>query len=275
MPEDVVFSLRDVYFKYPGSDEAALKGIDLEVQAGEWVALVGSNGSGKSTLARILNALLIPTQGACFILNMDSTQSENIWAIRSKVAMVFQNPDNQIVASVVEDDTAFGPENLGLSPSDICEKVTWSIDVTGLSEYRNKATYALSGGQKQRLAVAGALAMTPPVIVLDEPTAMLDPQGRKDLLNVLSELHMQGMTIVYISHRIEEIQSCDRVIVMNEGNLSWDGTPRDLCELGKGIEKWGLEVPPIVRLWSMLKKAGMISKEVQPTKDGVVQALCP
>lgn len=275
MPEDVVFSLRDVYFYYPGSDEAALKGIDLEVHAGEWVALVGSNGSGKSTLARILNALLIPTQGACFILNMNSKQSENIWAIRSKVAMVFQNPDNQIVASVVEDDTAFGPENLGLPPSDICEKVTWSLDVTGLSEYRNKATYALSGGQKQRLAVAGALAMTPPVIVLDEPTAMLDPQGRKDLLNVLSELHMQGMTIVYISHRIEEIQSCDRVIVMNEGNLSWDGTPRDLFELGKGIEKWGLEVPPIVRLWSMLKNAGMIPEEVQPTKDGVVQALCP
>ncbi len=275
MPEDVVFSLRDVYFKYPGSDEAALKGIDLEVQAGEWVALVGSNGSGKSTLARILNALLIPTQGACFILDMDSKESENIWAIRSKVAMVFQNPDNQIVASVVEDDTAFGPENLGLCPSDICEKVTWSLDATGLTEYRNKATYALSGGQKQRLAVAGALAMTPPVIVLDEPTAMLDPQGRKDLLNVLSELHMQGMTIVYISHRIEEILSCDRVIVMNEGNVSWDGTPRDLFEFGKGIEKWGLEVPPIVRLWSMLKNAGIISKEVQPTKDGVVHALCP
>ncbi len=275
MPEDVVFSLRDVYFKYPGSDEAALKGIDLEVQAGEWVALVGSNGSGKSTLARILNALLIPTQGACFILDMDSNESENIWAIRSKVAMVFQNPDNQIVASVVEDDTAFGPENLGLCPSDICEKVTWSLDVTGLTEYRNKATYALSGGQKQRLAVAGALAMTPPVIVLDEPTAMLDPQGRKDLLNVLSELHMQGMTIVYISHRIEEILSCDRVIVMTEGHVSWDGTPRDLFEFGKGIEKWGLEVPPIVRLWSMLKNAGIISKEVQPTKDGVVHALCP
>lgn len=275
MPEDVVFSLRDVRFSYPATSESALKGIDLEVNAGEWVALVGSNGSGKSTLARILNALLIPTQGACFILGMDSRDMENVWNIRSKVSMVFQNPDNQIVASVVEDDTAFGPENLGLHPHDISEKVVWSLDVTGLIDYRTKATYALSGGQKQRLAVAGALAMAPPVIVLDEPTAMLDPQGRKDLLDVLSQLHKQGMTIIYISHRIEEILSCDRVVVLSEGYVRWDGLPRELFELGKQIEQWGLEVPPIVRFWSMLNKEGLITKDVKPTKDGVLQALCP
>jgi energy-coupling factor transport system ATP-binding protein len=274
MPEDVVFRLRDVSFSYPGTDEPALKRIELEVRSGEWVALVGSNGSGKSTLARILNALLIPTQGACFILGMDSKDMENVWTIRSKVAMVFQNPDNQIVASVVQDDTAFGPENLGLSPDVIVERVNWALHVAGLKEYCHKATYALSGGQKQRLAVAGALAMSPPVIVLDEPTAMLDPQGRKDLLKVLSDLHAQGMTIIYISHRIEEILPCDRVVVIDDGIIKWDGTPSALFGLGKGIEEWGLEVPPMFRLWSILNKEGILTDDTEPSREGVVRALC-
>ena len=270
-----MFSLRDVFYSYPGIDEPALKGINLDVGSGEWIALVGSNGSGKSTLARVLNALLIPTQGACFILGKDSRNTENVWQIRSKVSMVFQNPDNQIIASVVEDDTAFGPENLGLPSGEICSRVSWSLCAAGLENKRDKATYALSGGQKQRLAIAGALAMNPPVIVFDEPTAMLDPQGRKDLLDVLSNLHSQGRTMVYISHRIEEILLCDRVLVLMDGGVVWDGCPQRLFSLGKKIETWGLEVPPVIRLWSVLRQKGIIDDGVEPTAEGIVKALCP
>jgi len=274
MPKDVVFSLRDVSYSYPAADEPALKGINLDVGSGEWIALVGSNGSGKSTLAKIFNALLIPTQGACFILGKDSRKAENVWQIRSEVSMVFQNPDNQIVASVVEDDTAFGPENLGLAPEEICARVSWSLEAAGLKDKREKATYTLSGGQKQRLAVAGALAMSPPAIVFDEPTAMLDPQGRKDLLDVLRDLHLQGRTIVYISHRIEEILCCDRVVVLIGGTIVWDGRPEKLFGLGRQMENWGLEVPPVVRLWSVLKHEGIIGDDVGPTVEGIVNALC-
>ncbi len=274
MTEEVAFALRDVGYTYPGGSCPVLRGINLEVRKGEWLALIGSNGSGKSTLARLLNALLVPTQGDCFICGMRSDQNENVWNIRSMVSMVFQNPDNQIVASVVEDDTAFGPENLGISSDEIISRVKWALRATGLYELRRKATYALSGGQKQRLAIAGALAMYPPVIVLDEPTAMLDPQGRKEIHDVLSRLNEKGITIIYITHRLEEILDCDRVVVLDEGTIALDTSPEQLFSSIQELDRWGLEIPSIVRLWSLLRMNNIIYPEIKPKAEEVLAALC-
>lgn len=274
MPGKTIFDLKDVYFSYPGNKQPVLKGIDLKIYKKEWLALIGSNGSGKSTLARLLNALLVPSQGACFIYGLDSRKAENQWPIRNQVAMVFQNPENQIVGSVVEDDTAFGPENQGLPPQKIRERVSWALKVTGLEKLSRKATYALSGGQKQRLAISGALAMAPPVIVFDEPTAMLDPQARQEILGVLKSLHNDGMTIVYITHRLEEIVNSDRVVVLDDGQIQWTGRPVELFSDCKKLESWGIEAPSLVRLWSLLFRAGLVNQEVKPDLKGIYEALC-
>lgn len=274
MAGQVIFELQDVFFTYPGNPVPALKNINLKIYKGEWLALIGSNGSGKSTLAKLLNALLIPSQGACFISGLDSRKTESLWLIRNQVAMVFQNPDNQIVGSVVEDDTAFGPENQGLPAPLIRERVNWALKVTGLEDFARKATYALSGGQKQRLAISGALAMSPPTIVFDEPTAMLDPQARQEIHEVLEKLHNQGMTIIYITHRLEEILNCDRVVVLDEGIIQWQGIPRGLFSANLQLEHWGLEMPSIVRLWSLLVNKKIIGEHVKPDQEGIFKALC-
>lgn len=251
-----------------------LDNITLEVNEGEWLALVGSNGSGKSTLARLLNALLVPLQGDCLIYGMDSKKPENLWNIRRSVAMVFQNPDNQIVGSVVEDDTAFGPENIGVDPSEIQERVHWALEVTGLSGMARRATYALSGGQKQRLAIAGALAMYPPAIVLDEPTAMLDPQGRSEIIEVLKGLKKRGITIVYITHRLEEIVYCDRVALLDSGKIPYISSPVDLFAEMDKMDRWGLELPPFVRLWSILREKNVLKPSTRPVINEVLSDLC-
>lgn len=274
MKEGVVFSLRDLFFSYPGGTCPVLDNITLEVKEGEWLALVGSNGSGKSTLARLLNALLVPLQGDCFIYGMDSKEPENLWNIRKSVAMVFQNPDNQIVGSVVEDDTAFGPENIGVDPSEIRERVNWALEVTGLSGMARRATYALSGGQKQRLAIAGALAMYPPAIVLDEPTAMLDPQGRSEIIEVLKGLKKRGITIVYITHRLEEIVYCDRVALLDSGKIPYISSPVDLFAEMDKMDRWGLELPPFVRLWSILREKNVLKPSTRPVINEVLSDLC-
>lgn len=274
MKEGVVFSLRDLSFSYPGGTSPVLDNITLEVNEGEWLALVGSNGSGKSTLARLLNALLVPLQGDCFIYGMDSKKSENLWNIRKSVAMVFQNPDNQIVGSVVEDDTAFGPENIGVDPFEIRERVQWALEVTGLSGMARRATYALSGGQKQRLAIAGALAMYPPAIVLDEPTAMLDPQGRSEIIEVLKGLKKRGITIVYITHRLEEIVYCDRVALLDSGKIPYISSPVDLFAEMDKMDRWGLELPPFVRLWSILREKNVLKPSTRPVINEVLSDLC-
>jgi energy-coupling factor transport system ATP-binding protein len=274
MKEGVVFSLRDLSFSYPGGISPVLDNITLEVNEGEWLALVGSNGSGKSTLARLLNALLVPLQGDCFIYGMDSKKSENLWNIRKSVAMVFQNPDNQIVGSVVEDDTAFGPENIGVDPFEIRERVQWALEVTGLSGMARRATYALSGGQKQRLAIAGALAMYPPAIVLDEPTAMLDPQGRSEIIEVLKGLKKRGITIVYITHRLEEIVYCDRVALLDSGKIPYISSPVDLFAEMDKMDRWGLELPPFVRLWSILREKNVLKTSTRPVINEVLSDLC-
>jgi energy-coupling factor transport system ATP-binding protein len=274
MEQKNMISLRGVGYSYTDTGSPALEDISFDVRQGEWIALVGSNGSGKSTLAKHLNALLIPKQGACFICGMDSRDAEQVWKIRTAVSMVFQNPENQIVSTVVEDDVAFGPENLGLSPDEIRRRVDQALKIAGLAEKSQKAVYTLSGGQKQRLAIAGALAMGAQCIVLDEPTAMLDPEGRGEVVALLKELHRRGITIIQVTHMLEELIDADRVLVLSAGHLAWQGTPDGLFHQ-KGItEKWGLEVPPMIRLKERLVTAGLIAADTPPTAEGIGSALC-
>lgn len=269
-----MISLRGVGYSYPDTGSPALDGVSLEVRQGEWLALVGSNGSGKSTLAKHLNALLIPTQGACFIQGMDSRDENALWRIRSAVSMVFQNPENQIVSTVVEDDVAFGPENLGLPPEEISARVARALAVCGLTAKRDKAVYTLSGGQKQRLAIAGALAMGSRCIVLDEPTAMLDPEGRGEVVALLRDLHSRGITIVQVTHQLDEIIDADRVMVLNKGKVEWTGTPAQLFRTKDIDSRWGLEVPSILRLYGRLVETGIVPKGTPPTAEGIGEALC-
>jgi len=269
-----VCSFSGLSFQYPGSDTPALCDVTLNLRAGEWLSLVGSNGSGKSTLAKMMNALLIPTQGHSYVCGYDSRLPENHRAIRERVAMVFQNPENQIVAVTVEEDVAFGPENLGLPEESLKERVAWAIEAAGLQGLERQPTYALSGGQKQRLAVAGALALNPLCLVLDEATSMVDPQGRKDLMEIFRRLHRQeGMTVVNITHRLEEIWDSERILVMEEGRLLWEGTPEEfLCA---PRQSWDLPDTPMMELVAKLEARGVIRKGVFPLPGKVADALCP
>ncbi len=269
-----MISLRGVGYSYSDTGRPALESISFDVQQGEWIALVGSNGSGKSTLAKHLNALLVPKQGACFIFGMDSRDEKNLWKIRSSVSMVFQNPENQIVSTVVEDDVAFGPENLGLPSEEIRRRVNAALKITGLTEKADKAVYTLSGGQKQRLAIAGALAMGAQCIVLDEPTAMLDPAGRGEVVDLLKDLHRRGITIVQVTHHAEELMDADRALVLNKGRLEWQGAPSSLFHLKDITERWGIEVPPMIRLKERLVTAGLLGTDAPPTAEGIEAGLC-
>ena len=275
-----VCELRDVSYIYPpgasgqASGRPALSGVTLQVREGEWLALIGSNGSGKSTLAKHLNALLVPTQGDCTVFGMSTKDPNNVYAIRSSVAMVFQNPDNQIVGSVVEEDAAFGPENQGLPPEQIEKRVENALLSAGLLAKRRMPTYTLSGGEKQRLAVAGALAMDCPCLVLDEPTAMLDPQGRSELLAILRSLHEGGKTIVSITHRLEEILYCDWTVVLVEGRIAWEGTVPDLLRRSDSFREWGLDVPPLMALWRALGSETTLDLPETPTLEGMTAVLC-
>lgn len=275
-----VCELRDVTYIYPpgasgqASGRPALSGVTLQVREGEWLALIGSNGSGKSTLTKHLNALLVPTQGDCTVFGMSTKDPNNVYAIRSSVAMVFQNPDNQIVGSVVEEDAAFGPENQGLPPEQIEKRVENALLSAGLLAKRRMPTYTLSGGEKQRLAVAGALAMDCPCLVLDEPTAMLDPQGRSELLAILRSLHEGGKTIVSITHRLEEILYCDWTVVLVEGRIAWEGTVPDLLRRSDSFREWGLDVPPLMALWRALGSETTLDLPETPTLEGMTAVLC-
>ncbi len=282
MLRKTVCELRDVSYAYPGEAAGdsspvrpALDRVNLSVREGEWVALLGSNGSGKSTLAKHLNALLLPTQGDCFVYGMSTRKNEDLFSIRSSVAMVFQNPENQIVGTVVEEDTAFGPENQGISSQEIHQRVDDALKAVGLLEKRKKPVYTLSGGEKQRLAVAGALAMDTPCLVLDEATAMLDPQGRADLLAVLAALHKKGKTIISITHRLEEITPCDRAIVLLAGSVAWDGAVADLFLTNSSFRAWGLDIPPLVSLWADLRMRPDSKMPPLPSLNEMAEALCP
>jgi energy-coupling factor transport system ATP-binding protein len=272
MTRHPIFSLSGVEYRYPGAQVPALRGIDLEIQEGEWAALVGANGSGKSTLAKICNALLIPTQGDCFVMDSNTKNESSHARIRERVALVFQNPEDQIVASIVEEDVAFGPENLALPPDEIRRRVDVALKIVGLSGQRREGSFTLSGGQKQRLALAGALALEPRALILDESTSMLDPEGRDSFLSCLVDLKARGMTIIQITHRMEEAIESDRIIVIDDGRVAWSGEPRVF--FGGEYMSWTFDEPPNIALCRELMKRDLLPRGTLPDIQSMLEALC-
>lgn len=253
-----MLELNNVSYRYEGAAQNALSGVTMTIEAGEMLAIVGHNGSGKSTLAKHLNGLLLPTGGNVTIDGMDTKNEEELLAIRQRVGMVFQNPDNQLVTTIVEEDVGFGPENLGVPPKEIRGRVDAALESVGMTAYADKASHALSGGQKQRIAIAGMLAMQPEVLVLDEATAMLDPEGRREVLEIVKRLHREtGLTVVMITQFMEETLSCDRVVVMGRGKLQFSGTPREVFRRSAELRALGLDVPETVWLRDALIEGGM------------------
>ena len=270
--KDLVYT----YSKEQGDDNLcpAIDHVSIEIKRGEYIAIAGSNGSGKSTLARCLNGLLLPTEGEILVDGMDTNDDDLIWDIRKKIGMVFQNPDNQIVSSMVEDEVAFGPENIGIENPELRKRVDNALKSVGMYEYRNREAHKLSGGQKQRIAIAGAVAMRPDCIVFDEPTAMLDPKGRSQVMKVIRELNDQGITIILITHFMEEVAEADRVLVMKSGNLLADSVPEDVFADTNLIESAGLEIPAAVLLRNELIENGISLSHEVINKDDLVDALC-
>lgn len=253
----------------------ALRAIDLSIEQGEFVAVIGTNGSGKSTLARHFNALLKPTEGICLINGLDTRDEANLWQIRQTVGMVFQNPDNQIVAALVEDDVAFGPENIGVPREEMKERIQQALATVNMSEYAHHAPHLLSGGQKQRVAIAGVLALLPRCIVLDEPTVMLDPRGRAEITATVQKLNKEkGITVIYITHKMEEALLADRIVVMEAGSIVLTGTPREVFGQTKRIKELGLEVPLAAEVAEELRSDGMDLQTEIITSEELAEALC-
>ena len=256
-----ILQIENLTFRYTteaGVAPTVLDGVNLSIQPGEFVAVLGHNGSGKSTLAKHLNAILLPTAGKVYVDGMDTADEDKLLDIRRRVGMVFQNPDNQIVASVVEEDVAFGPENLGVPSAEIRERVDAALAAVGMTEYARHAPHLLSGGQKQRVAIAGVLAMRPKCIVLDEPTAMLDPVGRKEVVDTVRRLNReQGITVVLITHHMDEAAQADRLIVMHDGHIMADDRPGRVFRNVDGLRSLGLEVPQPVALLYELRQNGV------------------
>lgn len=277
--KDILFDIRNVSHTFEteeGKSFEALKNITAQIRRGGFTAIIGTNGSGKSTLARHLNALLLPTEGELLVDGMNTSDESAVWKIRQKVGMVFQNPDNQLVAAIVEEDVAFGPENLGVPPEEIRERVEQALEKVGMTAYRGQAPSMLSGGQKQRIAIAGVLAMQPDCIVLDEPTAMLDPKGRAEVMATIHELNeKEGITIVLITHFMEEAVTADRVMVIDRGVLQMDGTAREVFSQADKLTEIGLDVPVAADLSRRLRKADMAVSENCMTDEELGEALCP
>ena len=253
-----VISFDKVSFRYPDSPDPVLRDVSLRFASGSFTAVLGHNGSGKSTLAKLCNAILTPTEGTVLVKGMDTRNEENLINVRRSVGMVFQNPDNQIVASVVEDDVAFAPENLGVEPAEIRRRVDNALKRVGMYEFRLHAPHRLSGGQKQRIAIAGVLAMQPEILVLDEPTAMLDPYGRREVLSTVEELRAEtGMTVLLITHHMDECVNADRVVVISDGEIALDGKPADVFSQVDTMRSLGLDVPATTETLYELRKAGI------------------
>lgn len=254
----------------------AIDHVDLDIEEGQFIAILGHNGSGKSTLAKHINGLLVPTEGTLWVDHMDTASDADIWNIRQKAGMVFQNPDNQIIGTVVEEDVGFGPENLGVPTDEIWRRVDQSLEAVGMTAYRLKSPNKLSGGQKQRVAIAGVMAMRPQCIILDEPTAMLDPNGRKEVIATLHELNRQEkITVLLITHYMEEVIDADRVIVMDDGKLVMDGTPREIFSRVKELKEYRLDVPQVTELAYELKQAGLDLPDGILTMDELMDRLLP
>lgn len=268
------------YIKYNEEGEEpelvnAINDLDLDVEAGQFIAILGHNGSGKSTLAKHINALLVPTEGTMWVDGVDTAAEEDLWKVRQKAGMVFQNPDNQIIGTVVEEDVGFGPENLGLKTADIWARVDDALGKVGMIGFRDRSPNKLSGGQKQRVAIAGVVAMHPECIVLDEPTAMLDPNGRKEVLEVVSELNKkEGVTVILITHYMEEVVFANYVYVMDAGDIVMEGPPREIFSKVDELKKLRLTVPQVTELAFELKKSGVKLPDGILTIDEFVEALC-
>lgn len=270
-----MINLKDVEYSYEGADKPALTNIDLQINEGEFVAIVGRNGSGKSTLAKLLNALLLPKKGTVSVFGMDTKDETKTLEIRKKLGVVFQNPDNQIVTTVVEEDVGFGPENLGIPTAEIIERVHRALEAVGMLEYARSAPHMLSGGQKQRIAIAGVLAIDPEVLVLDEATAMLDPLGRKEILNIVKKLNREkGKTVIMITQYMDEAAAADRVVVMHDGMIAMDGRPREIFRRGDALREIDLDVPTMVGLRDDLEKEGLIAESDALTAEELAEKIC-
>ncbi len=276
--DNIMIKMEEVTYEYKSliddSIQQAVQNISLEVKKGEFLVVLGHNGSGKSTLAKLMNGLLLPTRGKVQVMDMDTTDNDKIWNIREKAGMVFQNPDNQIVATIVEEDVAFGPENLGVPPLEIRKRVDESLAIVEMSEYKKHAPHLLSGGQKQRVAIAGILAMEPDCIIFDEPTAMLDPTGRIEVMNTIKKLNKdENKTIVLITHYMDEAVEGDRILVMEQGKIVMEGTPKEIFKQVEKIKELGLDVPQVTELVYELRKEGLDLKEDVLSIEELVELL--
>ena len=278
--KDNIISIQDLRLVYPTEEgeQVALDGITLEIARGSFTSVIGRNGSGKSTLAKCLNALLLPTEGTVLIDGMDTREESHLWEIRRSAGMVFQNPDNQLVSAVVEDDVAFGPENLGLPREEIKRRVADALEAVDMTESRKMAPHLLSGGQKQRVAIAGVVAMKPEIIIFDEPTAMLDPEGRGEVLEIARQLHREGITVILITHFMEETIESDRILIMDAGHIVLDGRPAEVYREAEQLEALGLRLPFAVEIAERLRAEDVplradILREEELLE--AIAALCP
>lgn len=270
-----IIRTENLSFKYSGASEYALKNVNLSIKKGEFVSIIGHNGSGKSTLARLFNGLLQPTSGEVTVNGVSTTKKDGIFEVRKTVGVVFQNPDNQLVASIVEDDVAFGPENIGLPREEIGKRIDFALNAVGMQDFRKFSPSRLSGGQKQRIAIAGVLAVKPQVIVLDESTAMLDPKGRKEVMQVVKKLNKEnGITVINVTHYMDEVCKADRVIVLNDGQAVMQGSPQEIFSRKNELESYNLDVPVSTAIAEILKGKGFnINKEIY-SKEDLSEVLC-
>lgn len=273
-----IVKIENLVFNYHKDDNEepvkAIKNVSLEIERGSFTAVLGKNGSGKSTLAKNLNGLLIPSEGVIYVNGYDTADDDHIWDVRQSAGMVFQNPDNQLVSAIVEDDVAFGPENLGIEPAEIRKRVDKALADVNMSAFKDKSPHLLSGGQKQRIAIAGVVAMKPECIIFDEPTAMLDPMGRNEIMSIIEELNGEGITVILITHFMEEAVRADRVIVMHDGEVFLDGTPGEVFSQPEKIKSVNLDVPPAVELAAKLREQGIdVPKDIIGMEE-MVEYLC-
>lgn len=273
-----IIHIENLIYEYPQEEEKevlrAIRGISLDIERGSFTAIIGRNGSGKSTLAKLLNGLFVPTEGIIYVEKWNTADDKHIWDVRQTAGMVFQNPDNQLMSSIVEDDVAFGPENIGIAPDEIRSRVDDALEAVRMGEYKLKAPHMLSGGQKQRIAIAGVLAMKPKCIIFDEPTAMLDPRGREDILKIIKKLNDEGITTILITHFMDEAVQADRVIIMNDGEIVLDGSPMEVFSQAEKIMKVNLEVPIAVELAGRLRKRGIKIPGNVVTVEDMVNFIC-
>ena len=275
-----IIRIENLVFEYSKETEEgqvsvrAVDDVSFEIEKGSFTAIIGKNGSGKSTLAKNLNGLLVPTSGVIYVGGFDTKDDEHIWDVRQTAGMVFQNPDNQLVSAIVEDDVAFGPENLGVPPEEIRKRVDKALEDVNMGAFKKKAPHLLSGGQKQRIAIAGVVAMKPQSIIFDEPTAMLDPKGRKEIMAIIDELHEEGITVVLITHFMEETVNADRLIIMNEGKVLLDGAPEEVFSHRDLIQSVNLDVPLMAELAARLREQGVDVPENIITEEKMVEFIC-